>query len=140
MASQQHSKLRRIFNLVSESEPANETSEESANLDLKDMHQQMNSKKQETTPESGEEQSSRASTIRWSSDLSKRLPSWPAPPGMDDGIASAVKAFGDNFNKTWKPARAPPERGTVFFSGMVELIGSKGVAIVDVSGAYHAAE
>ena len=100
----------------------------------------MNSKKQETTPESGEEPSSRASTIRWSSDLSKRLPSWPVPPGMDDGIASAMKAFGDNFSKTWKPARAPPERGTVFFSGLVELIGPTGVAIVDVSGAYHAEE
>lgn len=150
MASLQYAKLKKHLNLASDSEASSTRTIDNAKLDLKDIHQRIGPEKQESAPESGSEQptegppsdkaTGQAFTGNWSSDLSKKLSSWPAPPGMDDEIASAMKAFGENFARTWKPVRAPPERGTVFFSGLIELVGPNGVAVLDVRAAFHAAE
>ncbi|KAL8818845.1 MAG: hypothetical protein Q9223_002613 [Gallowayella weberi] len=62
------------------------------------------------------------------------------PPGMAEDLAAATEAFQTTFARTWQPATAPPERGTVLFSGMIELVGPKGIVVLDTIGAYHAAD
>ncbi len=74
------------------------------------------------------------------SDTSKPFQLRFPPPGTREDLASAATAFKTTFSQTWQPTHTPPERGTVLFSGMVELVGPKGVAVLDVRGEYHAAE
>ncbi|KAL8742823.1 MAG: hypothetical protein Q9184_008189, partial [Pyrenodesmia sp. 2 TL-2023] len=59
------------------------------------------------------------------SDRSSFLPVTPTIPALGTDTVSAVDAFKETFAKTWRPAHAPPERGTVLFSGLVELVGPK---------------
>ncbi|KAL8703869.1 MAG: hypothetical protein Q9201_002958 [Fulgogasparrea decipioides] len=150
IASLQYAKLKKHLNLPLNSETSNTSDSNAAELDLRNVHQRMSPEKQKSAPESESEkhtESSNASkspgqpsTGSWSSDLSKKLPSWPAVPGLDDEIASAMTAFGKTFARTWQPASPPLERGTAVFSGFVELVGPKGVAVLDVVAGYHAAE
>ncbi|KAL8779394.1 MAG: hypothetical protein Q9213_006962 [Squamulea squamosa] len=148
MASLQYAKLRTYLKLSSESEPPKST--DSPGLSLPDMHQKMKAPKQEPDATSDSDQpavstapngtggqplSSQSASDTWKP-FQLRFP----PPGTGEDLASAATAFKTTFSQTWQPASTPPGRGTVLFSGMVELVGPKGVAVLDVRGAYHAAE
>ncbi|KAI4280765.1 MAG: hypothetical protein L6R38_004191 [Xanthoria sp. 2 TBL-2021] len=148
MASLQYAKLRSYLKLSSEAESS--TSTDSPGLSLPDIHQKMWPPKQEPAATSESDQMTGSSalagidgqppTSQTSSDSSKPFQLRFPPPGVGEDLASAATAFKTTFSKTWRPVITPPERGTVLFSGMVELVGPKGVAVLDVRGAYHAAE
>ncbi|KAL8766942.1 MAG: hypothetical protein Q9209_006423 [Squamulea sp. 1 TL-2023] len=148
MASLQYAKLRTYLKLSSESKPS--TSTDSPGLSLPDIHQQMKPPKQDPSATSKSDQPAESTapngtdgqplTSQSASDTPKPFQLRFPPPGTSDDLASAITAFKTTFSQTWRPASAPPGRGTVLFSGMVELVGPKGVAVLDVMGAYHAAE
>ncbi|KAL8708300.1 MAG: hypothetical protein Q9220_006775 [cf. Caloplaca sp. 1 TL-2023] len=150
MASLQYAKFREYFKLFSDPQAPSSESAEAPDLSLQDMQEKTSPQKQKSpsTPESeesskkseGDEPSNTASQRATSSDFSRLLPSYPGLPAMGDDMNSAMSAFKKTFAQTWRPASTPPERGTVMFSGMVELVGPKGVAVLDVRGEYHAAE
>ncbi|KAL8971759.1 MAG: hypothetical protein Q9197_003112 [Variospora fuerteventurae] len=71
-------------------------------------------------------------TKNGSSDRSRLLPITPTIPDLGGDALSAVDAFKSTFARTWQPAQTPPERGTVMFSGLIELVGPKGIAVLDV--------
>lgn len=79
-------------------------------------------------------------TKNGSSDRSRLLPITPTIPDLGGDALSAVDAFKSTFARTWQPAQTPPERGTVMFSGLIELVGPKGIAVLDVRAVYHPAE
>ena len=62
------------------------------------------------------------------------LPSIPQPSG---DLSSSLSSFKSTLARTWKPAGMPPPRGTFLVSGLVEVIGSKGLIVMDVKAAYH---
>ncbi|KAI4255308.1 MAG: hypothetical protein LQ352_002640 [Teloschistes flavicans] len=150
MVSLQYAKMKNYLGWESESEGSNRGNTNAAEIDLSEMDKKMTPKKPESVPKAHSEQStaaassgklpSRSSTGNWSSDLIRVLPSSSSVSGVDGDIAASVKAFRKTFAKTWRPARAPPERGTVIFSGIVELVGPKGVATLEILAAYHVAE
>ncbi|KAL8732635.1 MAG: hypothetical protein Q9166_002610 [cf. Caloplaca sp. 2 TL-2023] len=147
MASLQFDKLKSYLKLSSE--PASTTPASSPALTLQKLNHKISPPKQESspTPESKQPEESVAPAESvdersTSQDPSESKPfqlKFP-PPGVGDDLASAATAFKTTFSQTWRPASIPPERGTVIFSGMVELVGPKGVMVLDVRGAYHAAD
>ena len=74
------------------------------------------------------------------SDAAKVLPLLPSLPQSGGDMGSALTAFKQTLAKTWKPAVAPAPRGTFMVSGLVEVLGPKGVCVLDVRAAYHPAE
>ncbi|KAI4101440.1 MAG: hypothetical protein LQ339_005089 [Xanthoria mediterranea] len=148
MASLQYAKLRSYLKLSSEGESSAST--DSPGLSLPDIHQKMRPRKEEPAASSGSDQTTgrpasaeidgQPPRSQTSSDSSKPFQLRFPPPGVGEDLASAATAFKTTFSQTWRPATTPPERGTVLFSGMVELVGPKGVAVLDVRGVYHAAE
>ncbi|KAL8687433.1 MAG: hypothetical protein Q9218_006390 [Villophora microphyllina] len=152
MASLQYARVKDYLNLRSDSETSNTHDTNAAEIDLSDIHKKMTPEKQESPPKADNEQpgpeehattgrtTSRPSAGKWSSDLVKALPLLNSTSGLDGDIASSVEAFRKTFAKQWQPAHTAPERGTVIFSGLVELLGPKGVITLDVRAAYHAAE
>ena len=60
--------------------------------------------------------------------------------GVVTDFKSALTSFKDSLLKTWKFPHAPPERGTVLVSGLVELVGSKATCVLDVRAAFHPKE
>ena len=74
------------------------------------------------------------------SDGAKVLPVLPTYPQPTGEIGSALSAFKRTLAKTWKPAVEPAPRGTFMVSGLVEVLGPKGVCVLDVRAAYHPAE
>ncbi|KAL8950738.1 MAG: hypothetical protein Q9222_003235 [Ikaeria aurantiellina] len=150
MASLQYAKLRGYLKPFSDPQASSSESAEGPDLSLQDMHQKTTpqtqkspstSEGEDSTKKSDQgEASDQASTRAPTSDFSRLLPSYPGLPSMNDDMTSAMSAFKKTFAQTWRPASTPPERGTVMFSGMVELVGPKGVAVLDVRGIYHAAE
>ena len=148
MASLQYAKLRTYLKLSSE--PESSTSTGSPALGLPDIHHKTTPPKQEPSATSSSEQPAEGSastetdgqplTGQPPSDSSKPFQLRFPPPGTREDLASAATAFKTTFSQTWQPTHTPPERGTVLFSGMVELVGPKGVAVLDVRGEYHAAE
>ena len=60
--------------------------------------------------------------------------------GVVTDFSSALTSFKDSLLKTWKFPHAPPERGTVLVSGLVELVGSKATCVLDVRAAFHPKE
>lgn len=152
MASLQYAKFKSYLSLESKSEGSNGGKSNAAEINLSEIHKKMTPEKPESAskahnnqPESPAAASSgktrsRSSTGNWSSDLVRVLPSSSSVSGADGDIASSVEAFRKTFAKTWRPAQAPPERGTVMFSGIVELSGPKGIATLEIIAAYHVAE
>ncbi|KAL8639472.1 MAG: hypothetical protein Q9228_003503 [Teloschistes exilis] len=152
MVSLQYAKLKNYLSLETNSEGSNEGASNAAEIDLSEIHKKMTPEKPESPSKAHSEQPespaaassgkarSRSSTGNWSSDLVRVLPSSSSVSGVDGDIASSVEAFRKTFAKTWRPAQAPPERGTVMFSGIVELSGPKGVATLEILAAYHVAE
>ena len=70
-----------------------------------------------------------------SPDSSRILGSLPSIPRLSGDVAAAVTAFKQTLAKTWKPPHAL-ERGQVPISGMVEIEGSRGLAVYDVTALY----
>ncbi|KAL8885495.1 MAG: hypothetical protein Q9215_006666 [Flavoplaca cf. flavocitrina] len=147
MASLQYAKLRTYLKLSSGTESSSST--DSSELSLPDVGQKMKPPKQEPTgiSESQAAGSSTAGAIDGQlptsdnpSDSGKPFQLRFPPPGVGEDLSSAATAFKKTFSRTWQPASIPPERGTVLFSGMVELVGPKGVAVLDVRGVYHPAD
>lgn len=60
--------------------------------------------------------------------------------GVVTDFSSALTSFKNSLLKTWKFPHAPPERGTVMVSGLVELVGSKANCVLDVRAAFHPKE
>ncbi|KAL8936771.1 MAG: hypothetical protein Q9216_004756 [Gyalolechia sp. 2 TL-2023] len=150
MTSLQYARLKSVLDFSSDSQTSRPEDSNETDLKLQKLPQQAAPQKQKSAPGSAGDMPvgssffnsapSESSTKHGSSDLSKLLPVLPTLPDVSDDTASAAKAFKKTFNKTWRPANAPPERGTVIFSGMIELVGPKGVAVLDIRAAYHAAE
>lgn len=145
MTSLQYTRLKSVLDFSSDSRAARKEDSNTPDLQVQELPQQGTTpQKQKSAPESDSDMPTGSSLFNnaehGSSDLSKLLPLLPTLPDVSDDMASAVDAFRVTFARTWRPANAPPERGTVIFSGMIELIGPKGVAVLDVRAAYHAAE
>lgn len=150
MTSLQYAKLKSVLDFSSDSQTSSSENSNAPDLKLQRLSQQTSPQEQKSAPGSDgvmpagssifNSAPGQSSTKPGSSDLSKLLPVLPSLPDVGDDTVSAVNAFKKTFAQTWRPARAPPERGTVMFSGMVELVGPKGVAVLDVHAAYHAAE
>lgn len=150
MTSLQYARLKSVLGFSSDSQASSPEDSNAPDLRLQKLPQQAAPHKQKSAPGSDSDMPAgssifnnapgQSSTKHGSSDLSKLLPMLPTLPDVSDDTASAVKAFEQAFARTWRPAYAPPERGTVIFSGMIELVGPKGVAVLDVRAAYHAAE
>lgn len=60
--------------------------------------------------------------------------------GAIQDFGTALHVFQHSLIRTWKMPQAPPERGTLLVSGLVELVGSKATCVVDVRAAYHPKE
>lgn len=148
MASLQYAKLRTYLRISSETESSSST--DSSGLNLPHIGQKIKPPKQEPTTISESDQAAGSSTSAGidgqpptsdnPSDSGKPFQLRFPPPGVGEDLSSAATAFKKTFSRTWQPASIPPERGTVLFSGMVELVGPKGVAVLDVRGVYHPAE
>ncbi|KAL9599673.1 MAG: hypothetical protein Q9219_003661 [cf. Caloplaca sp. 3 TL-2023] len=137
MTSLQYAKLKNALDFTSP--PQASTSEDSNTPNLK-LQQTSPQKKKSASASDRDVPTKNPTSIDISrqllskggtSKLSKMLPVMPTPYEMGEDTESAVSAFQKTFSSTWRPATAP-ERGTVIFSGMVELVGSKGVAVLDV--------
>ncbi|KAL9581300.1 MAG: hypothetical protein Q9212_003976 [Teloschistes hypoglaucus] len=152
MVSLQYAKFKNYLSLESKSEGSNGGQSNAAEINLSKIHKKMTPEKPESASKAHSDQPespaaassgkarSRSSMGDWSSDLVRVLPSSSSVSGVDGDIASSVEAFRKTFAKTWRPAQTPPERGTVMFSGIVELSGPKGVATLEILAAYHVAE
>lgn len=144
MTSLQYARLKNMLDFTSDSQASRPEDSNAPDLKLQDLSQQRTPQKQKSAPGSDNDMPTGSShfndTEHGSSDLSKLLPIMPTLPDVGDDMASAIDAFQATFAKTWRPANAPPERGTVIFSGIIELMGPKGVTVLDVRAAYHAAE
>lgn len=57
--------------------------------------------------------------------------------GVVTDFGSALTSFKNSLQKTWRFPNAPPERGTIMVSGLVELVGSKATCVIDVRAAFH---
>ncbi|KAI4128834.1 MAG: hypothetical protein LQ338_002534 [Usnochroma carphineum] len=146
----QYAKIKNVLAFSSSSEASSSKESKSPSLRLQNISQQTGSKEQEPDRKSDRDLPANSPTFNQTSDqpptengstnVSKWLPVTPTIPNLGNDIVSAGEAFKKTFAKTWRPAHVPPERGTVMFSGMVELVGPKGVAVLDVHAAYHAAE
>ena len=60
--------------------------------------------------------------------------------GVVTDFSSALASFKNSLLKTWRFPHAPPERGTIMVSGLVELVGSKASCVLDVRAAFHPKE
>lgn len=148
MASLQYAKVKGHFKFSTE--PKSSDSNDSTALSLQNMQQEMSTSKHEPDSTSKSVQPAEGSgaaeavdqpqTDQAPSDSGKPFQLTFPPPGTSNDLATAATAFKATFSERWQPVSIPPERGTVFFSGMVELVGPKGVAVLDVRGAYHAAD
>ncbi len=119
-------------------------------MQLQKLSEQTEPQKQESASESTGDSPPEASTFKkeldglppknrfW--DRSRLFPVTPTIPDLGDDTVSAAEAFKKTFAKTWRPTLAPPERGTVIFSGLVELAGPRGIVLLDVRAVYHPAE
>ncbi|KAL8671663.1 MAG: hypothetical protein Q9168_003843 [Polycauliona sp. 1 TL-2023] len=148
LALLQYAKLRAYLKLSTEAEPS--TSTIAPGLSLPSIPQKMKPPKQEPVAASASDRTADSSesadskgqppTSQSTPDPAKSFELRFPPPGMKDDLAAAATAFKRTFSKTWRPASTPPERGTVSFSGLVELVGSKGTAVLEVRGDYHPAD
>lgn len=60
--------------------------------------------------------------------------------GAMQDFGTALHVFQHSLIRTWKMPHAPPERGSIMVSGLVELVGSKATCVLDVRAAYHPKE
>ncbi|KAL8803394.1 MAG: hypothetical protein Q9182_003192 [Xanthomendoza sp. 2 TL-2023] len=120
-----------------ESDPQSSSLAHSPEMGLQKVQPNLSPPKHESAPtsENGEASGGKAPSESWIS-FQLQFP----PPGMGEDLAAAAEAFRTTFAQTWRPASAPPERGTVLFSGMIELVGPDGIVVLDTTGAYHAAD
>lgn len=149
-AGLQYTKIKNMLAFQSDPEAPGSKKSESIGLHLQKLLQQTRPQKQEHDPETDSGMPAESSSFKptpdrrpardGSSNIAKLLPSTPTIPDLGDDSLSIVDAFKKTFAKTWKPAYAPPERGTVIFSGMVEIVGPKGFVVLDVRAAYHPVE
>jgi hypothetical protein len=65
--------------------------------------------------------------------LLKPLPSVPEP---GEELSTATQEFKKTLVKNWKPASLGLPRGSLGVSGFVEVVGPKGMCVLDVSAAY----
>ena len=57
-----------------------------------------------------------------------------------DDIKVALRTFEQTVAKHWKQPRASAERGSLILSGLIEVVGSRGLCTLDVRAAYHLKE
>lgn len=55
---------------------------------------------------------------------------------VGDDMRAALKAFERTLAKKWRQPGAVSERGSVYVSGMVEMLGSRALCVVDVRATY----
>lgn len=60
--------------------------------------------------------------------------------GTMQDFGTALHVFQHSLINTWKMPHAPPERGSIMVSGLVEIVGSKATCVLDVRAAYHPKE
>ena len=60
--------------------------------------------------------------------------------GTMQDFGTALHVFQHSLIRTWKMPHAPPERGSIMVSGLVELVGSNAMCVLDVRAAYHPKE
>ena len=65
------------------------------------------------------------------------LPPLPAVPQLGANTSTAITAFKKNLARTWRPALDYPPRGTFYVSGLVEVVGPKAMAVIDVRASYN---
>ena len=149
MAQIQFTKLKSILNISSDSKTTSTKASNPSQLDLKNARRGVNSDKEQPNGQPGSgpsvdlsasQKTSGQSSSRQASSTGNLLPELPTSLDLGDDMNSAVTAFKKTLARTWRPTSPPPERGTVLFSGMVEVVGSKGLATLDIAAFYHAAE
>lgn len=146
LLSLQISKIRSALGLISDSEALETKKNNPSEGQLQEVAQERGAQKEEHASESDGEMPPGSSsfhkgsveslTKNGSSDRSRSLPI----PDFGGDTLSAMNAFKSTFSQTSSPANTPPERGTVLFSGLVELVGPKGIAVLDVHAVYHPAK
>ena len=109
--------------------------------------QRLANDKRQSQPESGNEKtedskqlgspSAASSSDSKANSRSIAFPPLPSIPQPSGDMSSALSSFKSTLARTWKPAGIPPPRGTFLVSGLVEVIGSKGLIVLDVHAAYH---
>ncbi|KAL8918013.1 MAG: hypothetical protein Q9208_007611 [Pyrenodesmia sp. 3 TL-2023] len=150
LVSLQYDRIKNILAYPAGSEAPSSEEDSPPSMQLQKLSEQTKPSKQESASESNGDFPPEAPTFRKAlgeppsktglSDRSRFLPVTPTIPTLGTDTVSAVDAFKETFARTWRPAHAPPERGTVIFSGLVELVGSDGFVVLDVRAAYHPAE
>ncbi|KAL8695924.1 MAG: hypothetical protein Q9224_003070 [Gallowayella concinna] len=148
MASLQYTRVKR--HLKFGSEPQSSSLADAPEMSLQKVGQNLSPPEQESAPASENGQATEGAASAGTVEQSQMSEAPPdsgnsfqlqfPPPGMGEDLAAAGQAFQTTFAQTWRPASAPPERGTVFFSGMIELVGPKGIVVLEASAAYHAAD
>ncbi|KAI9784817.1 MAG: hypothetical protein M1839_001547 [Geoglossum umbratile] len=81
---------------------------------------------------------SRASTAE--SPSKDVLPPLPPIPQANEYTSVPVSAFRNTLKRTWRPAAPVVPRGSIIVSGLVEVIGTKSVCVIDVRAAYNPAK
>ena len=80
---------------------------------------------------------SRASTTESSS--KDVLPPLPPIPQANEHTSVPVSAFRNTLKRTWRPAAPVVPRGSIIVSGLVEVVGTRSVCVIDVRAAYNPA-
>jgi hypothetical protein len=68
------------------------------------------------------------------------LPPLPPIPQANEHMSAPVSAFRSTLKRTWRPVAPTVPRGSVIVSGLVEVIGTKAVCVIDVRAAYDPAK
>ncbi|KAH0539107.1 hypothetical protein FGG08_004345 [Glutinoglossum americanum] len=68
------------------------------------------------------------------------LPPLPPIPQANEHMSAPVSAFKSTLRKTWRSVAPAVPRGSIIVSGLVEVMGSKAVCVLDVRAAYNPAQ
>ena len=146
LMSLQVAKIKSYLNIDDDLNSTEDTKSSNGKDELKALGQNVATSKQGAIQGSDVDKSGSSPASASSNDRSSNrrpLPNTsstiPLPSAQDLGedMGSALDAFKHTLAHTWRPAVPPPERGTVLFSGMVEIVGSRGTAVLDIRAWYH---
>ncbi|KAL9610201.1 MAG: hypothetical protein Q9167_005078 [Letrouitia subvulpina] len=149
MLSLQIAKLKSLSSMNVGQETKKSGSMESTDEQFKRLFPGPSKNRQGSMPAESDERgvsSSPESSNPENSTIRRQLPNDSGNPpltsttGVGSDFSIAYDAFKRTLGKTWAPAHIPMEKGSIVFSGLVEVVGPKGLIVVDVYALYHPAE
>ncbi|KAL9043186.1 MAG: hypothetical protein Q9214_003580 [Letrouitia sp. 1 TL-2023] len=149
MLSLQIAKLKGLSGISIGQETKNSDSMESTEEQFKRLFPRPSRDRQGSIPDGLDERSvssSSESSNAENSSIRRQLPNdsgtlpLTSTSGVVGDLSIAIDVFKQTLGKTWKPAHKPVIKGSVLFSGLVEVVGPKGLAVFDVFALYHPAD